>query len=168
MALKTGRLRVSIVAMLAAMLAASLSAFSGGEEKAEPAATVSPADAARENEQALEREEAQKLRRLREEQELRRREAARRLQAEQARQAEIVRLRATVMNLEQRESTLHHDVRSLQQQLGALPRDPADHSTLMRRYELERQLGYSQNQLDYATRSRESATKQLDALRFRY
>jgi hypothetical protein len=38
----------------------------------------------------------------------------------------------------------------------------------MRRYELERQLGYSQNQLDYATRSREGAARGLDDLRFRY
>jgi hypothetical protein len=139
------------------------------EQGAEPTgAAIIPPDTAREEEQALERAEAEKLRRIRAEQEQRRRAAARKLQAEQARQSEIVHLRTTVMNLEQRESTLHHDERSTQQQLGTLSRDPTDHSAVMRRYELERQLGYSQNQLDYATRSRESAVKQLDALRFRY
>jgi len=129
---------------------------------------ASPNEVAREEERELERDEARKLRQLREEQDMRRRAAARRLEAEQARQLEFGRLRSTIMNLEQRESTLHHDVRSVQQQLGTLSRDPADHSSMMRRYELERQLGYSQNQLDYATRSREGAAMQLDALRFRY
>ena len=71
------------------------------------------------------------------------------------------------MGLEQRASTLHHEARSVQQQLGAVSRDPADHSAVMRRNELERQLGYVQNQLDYATRSRQGAAQQLDALRFR-
>jgi hypothetical protein len=143
--------------MLLSLLAVSMPTF---------AATTTETEL--EKEQAAEREEAEKLRRMREEQESRRREAARKLEAEQARQSEIVRLRTTVMNLEHRESSLHHEVRSMQQQLGALSRDPADHSSAARRSELERQLGYSQNQLDYATRSRESAVKQLDAQRFRY
>jgi hypothetical protein len=132
------------------------------------AESAGPMDAAREEEQALEREEAAKLRRLREEQETRRREAARKLDAELKRQAEVSRLRATLMSLEQRESTLHHEVRSLQQQLGMVPRDPSDHSAMTRRMDLERQLGYTQNQLHYATRSRESAARQLDDLRPRY
>ena len=134
----------------------------------EPAGTADTPDAAREKEQALEREEAEKVLRMREEQELRRREAARRLDAGLVRQAEISRLRASVMSLEQRESTLHHEVRSLQQQLGMTRRDPSDHSTMTRRMDLERQLGYAQNQLDYATRSREGAARQLDDLRPRY
>ena len=154
-------------AVLLAIFVTPASALDAGEQRAEAAGAASPRDAAREEEQALERIEAEKLRRMRAEQEQRRREAARKLQAEQARQSEIGRLGTTVMNLEQRESTLHHDVRSTQQQLGTLSRDPTDHSAVVRRYELERQLGYSQNQLDYATRSRESAVKQLDALRFR-
>jgi len=37
----------------------------------------------------------------------------------------------------------------------------------MKRNELERQLGYVQNQLDHATRSRQGAARQLDDLRFR-
>ena len=150
-------------------LLALLLAFSGisatGAAPPEPAEPGRPAEAAREDERALEREEAEKLRRLREEQELRRREAARKLDAELKRQAEVSRLRAMLMSLEQRESTLHHEVRSLQQQLGMVPRDPSDHSAMTRRMDLERQLGYSQNQLHYATRSRESAARQLDDLR---
>lgn len=153
-------------ALLASLLA--LSGMSAGAAPLEPAEPERPADAAREDERALEREEAEKLRRLREEQELRRREAARKLDAELKRQAEVSRLRATLMSLEQRESTLHHEVRSLQQQLGMVPRDPSDHSAMTRRMDLERQLGYAQNQLHYATRSRESAARQLDDLRPRY
>ena len=135
---------------------------------AEPTGTADTADAAREKEQALEREEAEKVLRLREEQELRRREAARRLDAGLARQAEINRLRSSVMSLERRESTLHHEARSLQQQLGMIRRDPSDHSTMTQRMDLERRLGYTQNQLDYATRSRESAARRLDDLHPRY
>jgi chromosome segregation ATPase len=161
------------VAVWAAVLLATLvmpaPARAVEEQVAEPAgAATSPPDAAREEEQALERAEAEKLRRMREEHETRRRAAARKLEAEQARQSEIGRLRTTVMGLEQRESTLHHEVRSIQQQLGGVSRDPSDHSAVMRRNELERQLGYSQNQLDYATRSRQGAARQLDDLRFRY
>ena len=137
-------------------------------DAAEPASTADSPDAAREKQQALEREEAEKVLRLREEQELRRREAARRLDAGLARQAEVNRLRSSVMSLEQRESTLHHEVRSLQQQLGMIRRDPSDHSTMTRRMDLERQLGYAQNQLDYATRSREGAARRLDDLHPRY
>jgi hypothetical protein len=152
-----------------AALLASLLALSGtsatGAATPEPTEPERPAEAAREDERALEREEAEKLRRLREEQELRRREAARKLDAELKRQAEVSRLRATLMSLEQRESTLHHEVRSLQQQLGMVPRDPSDHSAMTRRMDLERQLGYVQNQLNYATRSREGAARQLDDLR---
>lgn len=161
--------------MLRAVLLALLLALPGAPpanaappRTAEPAGTADSPDATREKEQALEREEAEKVLRLREEQELRRREAARRLDAGLARQAEINRLRASMMSLEQRESTLHHEVRSLQQQLGMIRRDPSDHSTMTRRMDLERQLGYAQNQLDYATRSREGAARQLDDLRPRY
>lgn len=152
--------------VLLAMLVMHAPALAAGEKGAE-AAAASPPDAAREEEQALERAEAEKLRRLREEQETRRRAAARKLDAERARQSEISRLRITVMSLEQRESMLHHEVRSTQQQLGAGSRDPADHSAVMRHNELERELGYVQNQLDHATRSRQGAARQLDALRFR-
>ena len=49
-----------------------------------------------------------------------------------------------------------------------IPRDPSDHSAMTRRMDLERQLGYVQNQLNYATRSREGAARQLDDLRPRY
>ena len=155
------------VTVLLAMLVMRAPALAAGEQGAEAAGAASPPDAAREEEQALERAEAAKLRRLRKEQEIHRRAAARKLEAEQARQSEISHLRITVMSLEQRASTLHHEVRSVQQQLGAVSRDPADHSAVMRRNELERQLGYVQNQLDYATRSRQGAAQQLDALRFR-
>ena len=162
-------------AMLRAALLVLLLALPGApavnaafEQPPEPAGTADTLNAAREKEQALEREEAEKVLRLREEQELRRREAARRLDAVLARQAEINRLRASVMSLEQRESTLHHEVRSLQQQLGMIRRDPSDHSAMTRRMDLERQMGYTQNQLDYATRSREGAARQLDDLRPRY
>jgi uncharacterized protein YlxW (UPF0749 family) len=153
--------------VLLAMLVMHAPALAAGEQGAEAAGADSPPDAAREEEQALERAEAEKLRRMREEQETRRREAARKLEAGQARQSEISRLRTTVMSLEQRESTLHHEVRSMQQQLGTVSRDPVDHSTVMRRNELERQLGYSQNQLNQTTMSRESAARQLDVVRFR-
>ena len=156
-----------IVAMLLAMLVMRGPALAAGGQGAEPAGAASPPDAAREEEQALERAEAEKLRRMREEQGTRRREGARKLETEQARQSEISRLRTTVMSLEQRESTLHHEVRSMQQQLGTVSRDPVDHSTVMRRNELERQLGYSQNQLNQTTMSRESAARQLDVVRFR-
>ena len=138
------------------------------EQAAEPASTADTPDAAREKEQALEREEAAKLRRLREEQESRRREAARKFESEMARQSEVSRLRSHLMGMEQRESTLHHEVRSLQQQLGMVSRDPADHSGMARRMDLERQLGYIQNQLNYATRSREGAARRLDDLHPRY
>ena len=159
-------------ALLVSLLALwGVSAGAAPPQAAEPAASAKPAESghvAPEDEQALEREEAAKLRRLREEQALRRREAARRLDAELKSRAEASRLRTTVMGLEQRESTLHHEVRSLQQQLGTVSRDPADHSAMTRRMDLERQLGYTQNQLHYATRSRESAARQLDDLRPRY
>jgi chromosome segregation ATPase len=158
----------ALVIVVLAMFVTPPPALAAGELGAEPTGDASPPDAAREEEQALERAEAEKLRRMREEQETRRRAAARKLEAEQARQSEIGRLRTTVMGLEQRESTLHHEVRSIQQQLGGVSRDPSDHSAVMRRNELERQLGYSQNQLDYATRSRQGASRQLDDLRFRY
>lgn len=138
------------------------------EQTVEPARAAASADAAREKEEALDREEAAKLRQLREEQELRRREATRKLNAELRRQAEISRLRATVTGHEQRESTLHHELRSLQRQMGSVSRDPSDHSAMARRMDLERQLGYTQNQLNYATRSREGAARQLDDLRPRY
>ena len=155
------------VTVLLAMLVVHAPALAAGEQWAEAAGAASPPDAASEEEQALERAEAEKLRRLREEQETRRRAAARKLEAERARQSEISRLRITVMSLEQRESTSHHEARSTQQQLGAGSRDPADHSAVMRRNELERELGYVQNQLDHATRSRQGAARQLDDLRFR-
>jgi hypothetical protein len=164
MAFPPTALRAALLALLLAF--PGIRADGAAPEQAPEHAGVP--EAAREDERALEREEAEKLRRLREEQERRRRESARKLDAELARQAEIGRLRATVMTLEQRESTLHHEVRSLQQQLGMIPRDPADHSAMARRMDLERQLGYAQNQLNYATRSRESAARQLDDLRPRY
>lgn len=157
-----------LAVVLLATPAAGVPAFAAEREDTGSADVAGKPESAPEEERVLEREEAEKLRRLREEQELRRREAARKLDAEQARQLEIVRLQTNVMNLEQRESTLQHDVRTLQQQLGALPRDPADHSAAARRSDLEHQLGHSQNQLDYATRSREEAVKKLHALRFRY
>jgi type IV secretory pathway VirB10-like protein len=160
MALPATASRVTLLALLLVLPGVSAGAA--------PPQTAEPERAAPEDERALEREEAEKLRRLREEQEVRRREAARRLDAELKRQAEVSRLRATLMSLEQRESTLHHEVRSLQQQLGMVPRDPSDHSAMSRRMDLERQLNYTQNQLHYATRSRESAARQLDDLRPRY
>lgn len=118
-------------------------------------------------EQAMERERAERFRRAREEREARRTEAARKLEADQARQREVNRLRTTVMNLEQRESSLHHEVMSTQQQLGSVSRDSADHSALTRRSELERQLNYLQNQLNQATTSKQSAMNQLNQLQVR-
>lgn len=115
-----------------------------------------------EEEQAKEREQAERLRRAREEHEARRTEAARKLEAEQVRQKEIDRLRTTVMNLEQRESSLHHEVMSIQQQLGSVSRDPADHSAMARRSELERQLNYFQNQLNQTTTSKQGAMQHLN------
>jgi hypothetical protein len=158
----------SFAVALAAFLAALALVRAAEDMPPPPPAEVSPANAGREKELELEREEARKLRQLREEQESQRREAARKREAEQARQGEIVRLRTMLMGLEQRESTLNHDVRTLQHQIDALPRSSTDQSITARRSELERQLGYSQNQLDDARRSRESASKQLDGLRFRY
>jgi predicted nuclease with TOPRIM domain len=169
MALPATASRATLLALL--LVLPGVSAGAAPPQTAEPAASTKPAAperAAPEDERALEREEAAKLRRLREEQDRRRREAARKLDAELKRQAEVSRLRATLMSLEQRESTLHHEVRSLQQQLGMVPRDPSDHSAMTRRMDLERQLGYTQNQLNYATRSREGAARQLDDLRPRY
>lgn len=160
--------RILPLAVLPALLAVAAFVLAAEVVAPEPPAAASPADAAREKELELEREEARKLRQLREEQESQRREAARKREAEQARQGEVVRLRTMLMGLEQRESTLHHDVRTQQHQLDALPRSSTDHSITARRGELERQLGYSQNQLDDARRSRENASKQLDSLRFRY
>lgn len=168
MAPRTPERMLQLAVALAAFLAAPALVLAAEEQSPAPPAAVSPADAAREKELELEREEARKLRQLREEQESQRREAARKREAEQTRQSEIVRLRTTVMGLEQRESTLNHDVRSLQQQIDALPRSSTDQSITARRGELERQLGYSQNQLDDARRSRENASKQLDSLRSRY
>lgn len=120
-----------------------------------------------EEEQAMEREQAERLRRAREEQEARRTKAARKLEADQARQSEVNRLRTTVMNLEQRESTLHHEVMSTQQQLGSVSRDPADPSALTRRSELERQLNYLQNQLNQTTTSKQGAMNQMNQLQVR-
>ena len=164
-AIRAAILGTALLALLLASPAATRPARAASVQAEKPATAASPADAAREDEEALEREEAAKLRRLREEQELRRREAARKLESELRRQSEISRLRSQMMSLEQRESTLHHEVRSLQQQLGMVPRDPSDHSAMTRRMDLERQLGYVQNQLNYATRSREGAARQLDDLR---
>ena len=163
---RAGLRRVAVIATLApAALACNVPARAAAEEP--PLAPVaSPADAAREDDETLERAEAEKLRRLREEQEAQRLQATRKLNTEQARQTEITRLRSLIMNLEQRESTLQHEVRSLQQQLGTVSREPSDYAALMRHHQLQRELGYSQNQLEYATRSRESAARQLDALRF--
>jgi hypothetical protein len=160
--------RVACLAVgLAALLVARAPALAaGGNDDAGPADARQP-DAARDEEQALERAEARKLRKLREELEMRRKEAARKRAADEARYMEMSRLRATVMGHEQRESTLRHDLQSFHHQLGTLSRDPSDHSAIMRRSELERQLDYTQNQLDYASRSRENSARQLDALRFR-
>lgn len=120
-----------------------------------------------EEEQATEREQAERLRRSREQQESRRRESARKLEAEQTRHREANRLRTIVMNLEQRESSLHHEVMSTQQQLGAVSRDPADHSALARRSELERQLYHLQGQLSQTTILKQGATDQLNQLQVR-
>lgn len=115
-----------------------------------------------EEEQARERDQAERLRRARREQEARRTEAARRLEAEHIRQREINRLRTTVINFEQRESSLHHELMSIQQHLGSVSRDPADHSAMARRGELERQLNYLQIQLNQATTSKQGAMNQLN------
>lgn len=120
-----------------------------------------------EEEQATEREQAERLRRSREQQEARRTESARKLETDQARHREVNRLRTTVMNLEQRESSLHHEVMSTQQQLGSVSRDPADHSALARRSELERQLNYLQSQLNQTTTSKQGALNQLNQLQVR-
>ena len=120
-----------------------------------------------EDEQAKEREQQDRLRRARAEHEARRTEATRKLETEQARQREISRLRTTVMNLEQRDSFLHHDVVSTRQQLGSISRDPADHSAVAGRSELERQLNYQQLQLDQTTTSKDDAMRRLEQLRIR-
>lgn len=134
-----------------------------GDGRIFDAAIIVGVDADRriEEEQAEERGQAERLRRARAEHEARRTEAARKLEAEQIRQRESNRLRTTVMNLEQRESSLHHELMSIQQQLGSMSRDPADHSAMARRSELERQLSYLQNQLNQATASKQGAINQL-------
>lgn len=114
-----------------------------------------------EEERATEREQAERLRRSRERLEARRTESARQLEAGQTRQREVYRLRTTVMSLEQRESSLNHEVTSTQQQLGSVSRDPADPSALARRSELERQLNYLQSQLNQTTTSKQDAMNQL-------
>lgn len=120
-----------------------------------------------EDEQAEERERAKRLRRAKAEEESRRAEAARKLEAEQTRQTEVNRARATVSNLERRESFLNHEVRWTQRELDSVSRDPADHSTMARRGGLERQLFYLQNQLNQTTTSKQGAMEQLKRLQFR-
>ena len=120
-----------------------------------------------EEEQAEEREQQDWLRRARQEQEARRSEATRKLETEQARQWEISRLRTTVMHHEQRGSYLHHDIVSTRQQLDSISRNPADHSAVVKRSELERQLNYQQLQSNQTTMSKDDAMKRLEQLRIR-
>jgi len=120
-----------------------------------------------EEEQANEREQRDRFRRAREEQEASRTEAARKLETEQARQNEISRLRTTVMNLERRDSFLHHDLVSTRQQLGSISRGPADHAAVAARGELERQLNNQQLQLDQTITSKDDAMRRLEQLRIR-
>lgn len=148
----------------AEIVAVNRSNMSGLEPVVEGAIAVVSVDPDRliEEEQAGERDQAERLRRARREQEARRTEAARKLEAEHIRQREINRLRTTVMNLEQRESSLHHELMSVHQQLNSVSRDPADHSAMARRSALERELDYLRNQLNQITTSKQGAMNQLN------
>ena len=145
---------------------ADTSALARSVEKAVAIVNVD-ADRYTQEEQATEKEQAERLRRSREQQEARRTESARKLEADQARQREADRLRTAVMNLEQRESSLHHEVMSTQHELDSVSRDSANHSALARRSELEHQLNYLQNQLNQTTTSKQGAMNQLNQLQLR-
>ena len=118
-------------------------------------------------EQVREREEVGRFRRARKEEASRRAEAATRLEADRIRQHALTRLQSSVLSFGQRESYLHHEVVSTQQQLNSVSRDPADYSAAATRSDLEHQLIYLQSELDRATVSRQSAVRQFEKLLLR-
>lgn len=118
-------------------------------------------------EQAQEREHAQKLRRAREELELRQAEAARKRAAEQLRQREMSRLQGIVSGAGRRESFLSHDVYWAQRERGSISRDPADHSAMARRSNLDHQMYHLRNERERADTLRQRGTNQLNGLRLR-
>jgi len=133
-----------------------------------PIGAVGSDDSSRfDEEQALEREQAQKLRRAREELESRRAEAARRLEAGQLRQREISRLQGDVSAVARRESYVGHEVHWMQRDRDLVSRDPADHSSMVRRSDLDHQLYHNRNELDRAGALRQSGTSQLNGLQLR-
>lgn len=117
--------------------------------------------------QVQEREHAQKLRRAREELESRRAESARRLEAGQLRQREISRVQGDVSALVRRESYVGHEVHWMQRDRDSGSRDPADHSSMVRRSDLDYQLYHHRNELDRAGALRQSGTSQLNGLQLR-
>lgn len=117
--------------------------------------------------QAEEREQAQKLRRAYEELESRRAESARRLEAEQLRQREIGRLQGVVSGVVRRESYVGHELYWTQRDRDSGSRDPADHSSMVRRSDLDHQLYHQRNELDRAGALRQSGTSQLNGLQLR-
>jgi hypothetical protein len=117
--------------------------------------------------QAQEREQAQKIRRAREDLESRRAEAARRLEAGQLRQREIGRLQGDVSAVVRRESYLGHEAHWVQRDRDSLSRDPSDHSSMVRRSDLDHRLTHHRNELDRAGALRQSGTSQLNGLQLR-
>lgn len=121
-----------------------------------------------EDERLEERETSERrLRKARIEEASRHVEAGRKIEATQARGQAFNRLEAGISTLGQRESYLHHEVRSVQAELQAASRDPADHSAVARRGELEHRLLRLQIELDQTTMSKQSSMRQLDGLRLR-
>ena len=159
-------------ALLAFLLyAACAQAFdASGSEQIVGGATAGPdaeAIGVPDEEQSLEREQTQKLRRAREELESRRAEAARRLEAGQLRQREMSRLQGDVSTAARRESFIGHEVQWMQRDRDSGYRDPADHSSMVRRDDIDRQLHLNRNELDRAGAVRQSGTDQLNRLRLR-
>jgi hypothetical protein len=157
---------------LLAILGSPLPALA--QATSEPKATIEPVPSVVvdtnytfKEEQLREREEVGRLRSARKEEASRRAEAARKLEVDRVRLHVLTRLQAGVSSLGQRESYLHHEVRSMQHELHTVSRDPADHSAMVRRGDLERQLTHLQNELSHATTSKQSAVRQFDELRLR-
>ena len=117
--------------------------------------------------QAEEREQAQKLRRAYEELESRRAEAVRKLEAEHLRQREISRLQGVVSGVVRRESYVGHEAYWTQRERDSVSRDPADHSAMARRSNIDHQLYQYNNELDRAGALRQSGTSQLNGLQLR-
>jgi len=149
-----------VTAALLALLLSAAGAFAFDSTGAE--AIDVPDD-----QQALEREQAQKLRRTLEELESRRAEAVRRLEAELLRQREISRLRGDVSALVRRESYVGHEAYWTRRERDSVSRDPADHSAMARRSNIDHQLYQYNNELDRTGALRQSGTSQLNGLQLR-